>query len=64
MYIGLHVKYLLFLSDFDETFIFLTNFLKILKHQISRKSVQRYPEFFHTDLTNLIVAFYNFMTYA
>jgi len=30
MYTGIHVKYLLFLSDFNETCIFLTAFLKTL----------------------------------
>ena len=34
MYIGVHVKYLLFLSDCNETWIFLTDFWKILKYQI------------------------------
>ena len=38
-YIGLHVKYLLFLSSFNETWIFLTDFWKILKYQISWKSI-------------------------
>jgi hypothetical protein len=38
MYVGLHVKYQLFLSEFDETYIFLTDFGEILKYQISRKS--------------------------
>jgi hypothetical protein len=28
MYIGLHVKYLLFLSDFNKTWIFLTDLKK------------------------------------
>jgi len=32
MYIGLHVKYPLFLSDFKETCIFSTDFRKILRH--------------------------------
>jgi hypothetical protein len=30
MYIGLHVKYTLLLSDFNETLIFSTNFRKII----------------------------------
>jgi len=31
MYVGLHVKYPSFLSDFNETGIFLTDFHKTLK---------------------------------
>ena len=42
MYIGLHLKYPLFLSDFNETWIFWTNF-RILKNQISLNSVQWEP---------------------
>ena len=34
IYIDLHVKYLLFLSYFNETRIFLIDFLKILKYQM------------------------------
>ena len=35
IYIGLHVKYLLFLSNFNDTVIFSTNFRKILEYHIS-----------------------------
>jgi hypothetical protein len=43
MYIGLHVKYLLFLPDFNKTRIFSTDFRKILKYKISLKSAQWEP---------------------
>ena len=43
--LGLHVKYPLFLSDFNETCILGTDFRKILKHQISWKSLKWEPSF-------------------
>ena len=35
MYKGIHVNYPLFLSDFNQTLIFLTALLKTLKYQFS-----------------------------
>jgi hypothetical protein len=43
------VKYPVFLSDFNETWIFSANFRKILKCQTSGKSVQRKPSFICAD---------------
>jgi len=39
MYIGLHVNYPLFLSEFNKTRIFWTDFGKMLKSQMSLKFV-------------------------
>jgi hypothetical protein len=50
MYRDPHVKYPLFLSDFVETRIFVTDFYKIMKYQIPWKSVLWEPSFpMHTD---------------
>ena len=65
MYIGLHVKCPVILSDFNATWIFSTYFRKILKYQISQKSVQWETSCSMrtdgwTDKTKLKVAFCNF----
>ena len=66
MYIGLHVKYPLFLSDFNQTGIFLKCFRKIAKYK-SRENSYRGSRVFvrgqtggWTDITELIVTFRNF----
>ena len=62
---SLHVKYPLFLSDFNKTLIFSTDFRK--KTQISSfiKILRVGSELFHedgqTDMTKLLVAFRNFV---
>jgi len=65
MYIGLHVKYPLFLSDFHETGIFSIAFLKkkIKFHEnppIGSRDVPCGREDRRRDTTTLIVAFRNF----
>jgi hypothetical protein len=65
MYIGFRVKYPLFSSDFIESWIFSTDFRKILKCQILWKSVPWEPSCSirtvgRTDMTKLIVFFRNF----
>ena len=67
MYVGLHIKYPLFLSDFNKTLIFSTDFRKLLKYQ-NPSSGNRVPcgwtdrqtEDGKTDMTKLTVAFCNF----
>jgi len=59
---GLHVKYPLFLSDFNETGTFWTVFRELFKYHIQWKSFQWQPNCSmrtdgRTDMTKLIVAF-------
>jgi len=46
-FIGLHIKYPSFLSDFNKTSIFLTDFRRILKKIIKNFSLG--AELFHAD---------------
>jgi hypothetical protein len=69
MYNGLHVKFPLFLSDFNDTWIFLTVFRKMLKHKTSWWKSYRSRVVCkqmdgrtdgRTDLMKLILTFRNF----
>ena len=42
-YIGLHVQYRIFLSDFNTTWIFGTDFRKVFKYQIFWRSIKWEP---------------------
>jgi len=72
-YIGLPVKYSLFLLDFNETWIFPIDFRKMLEYQISLKSVQWEPSCSmqtegqtdgQTDMAKLTVVFREFCSRA
>jgi hypothetical protein len=63
VYIGIHVKYQQFLSDFNKTYVFLTDFQYIIQYKISQKSITK---LFNcevtdrrTDVTKLTVGFRN-----
>jgi hypothetical protein len=60
MYRGLHVKYLLFLPDCNETLIFLRDIWTILKHQSLLKPIQCGSQVVpcgQTSMVKLMVAF-------
>ena len=61
MYIVLHVKYHLFLSDINETWIFSTDFRKIVRFHENRSSGSRVITYGRTDMTKLIIALRNFV---
>ena len=64
MYIGLCVRYLLFMSDFNETLIFLAYLKKNTHISIFMKICPVGAKFFRVnrerDMTKLTVAFCNF----
>ena len=63
MYTGLHVRYLLFLSDFIETWIFswiFERYSKIKSHE-NPSSGSRVVPCGHTDMMKLIITFCNFV---
>jgi hypothetical protein len=63
MNIGLHVRYPLFFSDFNDTWTFSTIFSKntsIILHENSPVGAELFHEGGRTDMAKLIVAFRNF----
>jgi hypothetical protein len=65
MYIGLHAKYTLFLSDFNKTLILQNDFRRNTQISNFTKICPVEAELFHADgradgMTKLIVAFRNF----
>jgi hypothetical protein len=60
MYIGLHMTYPIFLSDSNQNGIVSTDFRKIIKYEITWKSIQWEPSsLMQTDMTKLKIAFRN-----
>ena len=61
MYIGSHVKYPLLLLDFNETWIFSTDFRKILISSFMKiRPVVTVVPCGQADMTKLLVAFLQF----
>ena len=62
MYTGLHLKYRLFQSEFNESWIFLTDFRKLFKYRIWWRALHRVPTLYlatdgRREVTKLIDAF-------
>ena len=66
MFIGVHVKYPVFSSEFNENLISSIDLRDIFKYQISWKSVEWEPSCFvrtdrqTTEMTKLLATFHNF----
>jgi hypothetical protein len=67
MHISINVKYQPFLSDFNKTYVFLTDFRNIIQYKISQNCLVGAKLFIaklrtegRTDMTKLTVGFRNF----
>jgi len=60
MYIGLHIKHLLFLTDFNQTKIFSTDFRKYINSKF-RESAQWEPSFMRACKHDKANSFHNFV---
>jgi hypothetical protein len=67
VYLGVHMKYPLFMSDFNKICLFWADFWNMLKYKLSWKSVQGDPSCYmrtdrQTDMKKLILDFEIFRT--
>jgi ribosomal protein L18 len=57
MSLGRHVKCQIFVSDFNQIWVFSTDFNESLRYQISRKSVQSEPSYnIGADIAKLVTS--------